>query len=371
MTPRKRRASQSFEPDELSSQRRVTRSRRLTRAHDTAHGNAEVLPDGILNPPLWVDNAFAFNGTGSKTELGAFVDVNMPFDLQNQQGLDGLYGVSAAPMAPPAANVALPPLTIGGRSLSELGIEPSEWPNDQDAVTCHRALALEIEFQKSNPPAIPPSEVEHAPPPKKHGKGYIPVPEPVGQVENLETAHGEPPRQLARFQNNDVGLDKTKENRQRNNEAARKSRHVRDETITNLRRLYTETLAKLYYHRLVAIYQGQDPDIWDKLPEEVRNDLVQTGRRNAEILEEDRKKKKRQADARARSARNEAAKERALLAASAGVAFDHEPYQQEAYEQVQGPFEDGGYLEVNPAENEGDDYLGQGYYGLDFNGGYE
>ncbi|EQK98328.1 hypothetical protein G6O67_000288 [Ophiocordyceps sinensis] len=183
-----------------------------------------------------------------------------------------------------------PPILIAGHSLLELGLEiPSVMGNDE-AARRKRAILDELRYQRDNPPTLPPSKVRDLPP-KEELPPYIEIPaglDPESQ-------------RLIEAENNRIASLAQTIDRKRNNMAAKKSRELRVEGLNGYRKLYLETTAKHFYHRLVDVASGRDPDSWERLPENIRKDMVAVAWRAEEKVQAERNEKKKEAEARARS----------------------------------------------------------------------
>lgn len=101
--------------------------------------------------------------------------------------------------------------------------------------------------------------------------------------------------------------------------AAKKSRAIRLESRDNYRELYMQATARLYFHRLTDAAKGRDPNVWERLPEHIRNDLVDIVRRASQAIDEARAEAKKQDEARKRAERSRIKNERRALREAAGL----------------------------------------------------
>ena len=181
------------------------------------------------------------------------------------------------------------PILVAGHTLLELGCAIPNWVLPEEALRRQRCVANEIEYQKNNPPALPPSRVPDLPP-KQDIADYIEFPEGVDQETRL----------IIEDRNNKIAAEAQKIDRERNNMAAKKSRALRIEARDNYRELLIEAKAELRLVRLMLAAQGFDPAVWDHLAPNVALNLLAQTRGEANTVDARRADVKKREDARRR-----------------------------------------------------------------------
>ncbi|PFH61216.1 hypothetical protein XA68_17971 [Ophiocordyceps unilateralis] len=313
MTSRKRQATRALDVD-LSSciQGHGSRKRRMMTAQNVHQAGLDAAC--FMAFPLVTDGAQGSAVPGPMLPGPALSGPELPgFDNQyidlNQMPAATNY---ARPQAPAAPAPAQPLLLVAGHSMEELGIAiPCYLPDDQSEVL-HRAVHKELEYQRQNPPKLPPSQVPDLPPKK-------------AMPQYLSASHGADDEEIKKVQehNNSVSAKIQRLDRERNNQAAKKSRATRIETLEEYRRLYILTTAMLWYHRLRDAATGLDPDAWERLSPRIRQDLVRMAEDAARAVENDKIETKKRDEAHRRVQRGgqkRTCRRRALAAASRNVA---------------------------------------------------
>lgn len=199
-----------------------------------------------------------------------------------------------------------PPIIVAGHGLLELGLEIPSVLDNEEIVRRRMAVLEELRHQRDNAPRLPPSKVADLPP-KEELPAYIEIP-PGLDPES---------RKLLEEENNRISKLSQDMDRERNNLAAKKSRSLRLEDLAGYRELCAQATAKVFFHRLVDIASGRDPDSWERLPENIRADLVAVIRKAVKKGEDERAAKKKAVDAQVRTQRVHDKK--ALHAAAAGL----------------------------------------------------
>ncbi|POR33882.1 Uncharacterized protein TPAR_05917 [Tolypocladium paradoxum] len=242
-----------------------------------------------------------------------------------------------------------PPIIVAGHTLQELGVGIPNWVLPEEVLRRQQSIANEIEYQKNNPPALPPSRIPDLPP-KKDIPDYLEFPDGVDE----ET------RRIIEDKNNKIASEAQKIDRERNNMAAKKSRALRIEARDNYRELLIEAKAELKLVRLMLAAHGFDPALWDHLAPHVRASLLAQTRGEANAVDARRAELKKREDARKRvermrarnilRAQREAAEAAALQQAQvAPAAHDGEETLQAVSPEVQVATVDGNsgeYLQV-------------------------
>lgn len=139
-------------------------------------------------------------------------------------------------------------LCMGSVPLSELGLGIPSHLSPAQQRTISRRLSAELHRQERNPPALPASNVPDLPPKEMHPQ-YAEVPDDAddGGVERIFAY------------NNEVSQVAQRIDRERNNQAAKKSRETRLEALANLRAMLDGAVAELWWLRLRMIQTGGDP----------------------------------------------------------------------------------------------------------------
>ncbi|PNY29860.1 Uncharacterized protein TCAP_00223 [Tolypocladium capitatum] len=198
----------------------------------------------------------------------------------------GLRSIAPALLMP--YNVQ-PPVLVAGHTLQELGVGIPNWVLPEEVFRRQRSIANEMEYQRSNPPALPPSRIPDLPP-KKDVPDYLEFPDGVDE----ET------RRIIEDRNNKIASEAQKIDRERNNMAAKKSRALRIEARDNYRELLIEAKAELKLVRLMLTAHGFDPAVWDHLAPHVRANLLAQTRGEANAVDARRAELKKREDARKR-----------------------------------------------------------------------
>ena len=289
----KRRASQSLEDEASPSQTgEQPRKRRATGVKDS--------PGPLFDDPT----SIAASGPASTGYYGeqppetpsglpssslppsGLPSLSTPAGIPHGTFVRGLRSIAPALLLPYTAQ---PPILVAGHTLQELGCAVPTWVVPEEALRRQRCIINEIEYQKSNPPALPPSQIPDLPP-KQEIPDYIEFPEGVDE----ET------RRIIEEKNNKIASEAQRIDRERNNMAAKKSRALRIEARDNYRELLIEAKTELKLVRLVLVANGLDPTVWDHLAPNVVLDLMAQTRGEANAVDVRRADVKKREDARRR-----------------------------------------------------------------------
>ncbi|RCI10531.1 hypothetical protein L249_4288 [Ophiocordyceps polyrhachis-furcata BCC 54312] len=271
---RKRLADQIVESSSPQGQRK----KRMMTPQDM------MAPQDMMDPSSFL--AFPFVGEQMPApDLAAFDEQFM--------GFGDLSATSHYPVPQPAT----PPggsslIVVAGHSMGELGIEiPSFLPSNEVEVL-HDAIQQELQYQKENPPKLPPSKVADLPP-KEVLPRYVTMPKGADakMKDEIQT------------ENNRISEEIQRLDRQRNNLAAKKSRALRLEARDMYRQLFIEATAKLFFYRLREAAAGRSPDAWERLSPGVREDLIRLVDQGAREVENDQAEAKKREDALKRRSR--------------------------------------------------------------------
>ena len=110
----------------------------------------------------------------------------------------------------------------------------------------------ELRHQETNPPALPPSQIS-ALPPKEMVEEYLEITDSISEAEKV----------WRREHNNRVSAEIQRIERERNNQAAKKSRETRLESLKVTREMLDEKAAECAWMRLKVIELGGSTDEWD------------------------------------------------------------------------------------------------------------
>jgi hypothetical protein len=122
----------------------------------------------------------------------------------------------------------------------------------------------ELKLQEDNPPALPPSRVAALPAKATAGE-YVEVPEGASEKE----------KDRIRQYNNKIASESQRIDRERNNQAAKKSRETRLEALHNTRQILNRKSAECAWLRLKLISLGGDPTEWEAMDEFMRTRMVE------------------------------------------------------------------------------------------------
>lgn len=164
---------------------------------------------------------------------------------------------------PSRSRTSSPALRMGSCSLDEMlltiphGLAPAEHIRRKDG------LRYEIDFQERNPPVLPPSKVKDLPP-KPFIPDFLKFPEGISHHERLEIES----------RNNKIAAEHQKIDRQRNNQAAKKSRQARLEALNNTRVLLNEKTAECAWFRMKVLALGGNTADWNNVSAGVKARLA-------------------------------------------------------------------------------------------------
>lgn len=157
----------------------------------------------------------------------------------------------------------------------------------------NEALRIEIDFHKSHPPILPPSKVEDLPP-KPFIEDFVRIPEDATAEE----------RRDMEAQNNRIAARHQLVDRQRNNQAAKKSRQARLESLWNTRELLNAKSAECFWFRMKVVALGGSTEEWDQVPANVKARLVKEIASRVENKEKQAADERKAEEAKKRADRN-------------------------------------------------------------------
>lgn len=186
-----------------------------------------------------------------------------------------------------------PTLRMGSCSLDEMllaiphGLASAEHSRRKDA------LQHEIDFQERNPPILPPSQVRDLPP-KPFIPDFLKFPDSISDSERLQIE----------TRNNEIAAEHQKIDRQRNNQAAKKSRQARLEALSNTRVLLNEKTVECAWFRMKVLALGGNTADWGLVPAGVRTRLIKEIDGRVKIVEGEVADVKKREEAKKRADRN-------------------------------------------------------------------
>ncbi|RFU79310.1 hypothetical protein TARUN_2915 [Trichoderma arundinaceum] len=186
-----------------------------------------------------------------------------------------------------------PALRIGSCSLDEMLLTIPHGLATSEHTRRKGALQNEIDFQERNPPVLPPSRVKDLPP-KPFIPDFLKFPDGIGDPERL----------LIETRNNEIAAEHQKIDRQRNNQAAKKSRQARLEALNNTRVLLNEKTAECAWFRMKVLALGGNTADWNVVPAGVKTRLIKDIDGRVKTIEVEVADAKKREEAKKRADRN-------------------------------------------------------------------
>ncbi|CAH0021892.1 unnamed protein product [Clonostachys rhizophaga] len=249
----KRNAPSTAVPDEIQGKRIKTRSD-LSRDVSTTLLKLPI-PGTPIQPPHTLSLPLTQTAiVPSDDPVGLTSSTCSPYgqSYHRQKGTIPLTqmarcGLRIGPIAFEDAKIFLPP-GLGAQDQREI---KDRWQR-------------ELKLQEDNPPALPPSRVAALPAKATAGE-YIEVPEGASEKE----------KDRIRQYNNKIASESQRIDRERNNQAAKKSRETRLEALHNTRQILNRKSAECAWLRLKLISLGGDPTEWEAMDEFMRTRMVE------------------------------------------------------------------------------------------------
>lgn len=154
-------------------------------------------------------------------------------------------------------------LRIGDVPLEDAKLALPQDKSSQEQQAIRAKWQSELQHQESYPPALPPSQVPPLPP-KEILDDYLEVPDGATEEEKVQV----------RARNMDIAAQSQKIDRERNNQAAKKSRVTRLEKLHNTRILLNEKAVECDWMRLKVIQLGGDVGEWDTVEDRVKQRMI-------------------------------------------------------------------------------------------------
>ncbi|KAM0449001.1 hypothetical protein ACHAO4_007957 [Trichoderma viride] len=186
-----------------------------------------------------------------------------------------------------------PALRIGSCSLDEMLLMIPHGLASAELVRRKDDLRYEIDFQERNPPVLPPSKVKDLPP-KPYIQEFHKFPEGISDHERLEIES----------RNNEIAAEHQKIDRQRNNQAAKKSRQARLEALNSTRVLLNEKTAECAWFRMKVLALGGNTADWNNVPAGVKTRLIKEIDGRVKTIETEAADAKKREEAKKRADRN-------------------------------------------------------------------
>ncbi|QYS93942.1 hypothetical protein H0G86_001306 [Trichoderma simmonsii] len=186
-----------------------------------------------------------------------------------------------------------PSLRMGSFSLDEMLLSIPQGLASAEHTRRKDALQHEITFQERNPPILPPSQVQDLPP-KPFIADFLKFPDGISDPERLQIE----------MRNNEIAAEHQKIDRQRNNQAAKKSRQARLEALNNTRVLLNEKTAECAWFRMKVLALGGSTADWNIVPAGVKTRLVKEIDGRVKVVEGEVADAKKREEAKKRADRN-------------------------------------------------------------------
>ncbi|KAM0249845.1 hypothetical protein ACHAQJ_008883 [Trichoderma viride] len=186
-----------------------------------------------------------------------------------------------------------PTLRMGSCSLDEMLLSLPHDLASAEHVRRKDGLRYEIDFQERNPPTLPPSKVKDLPP-KPLIPDFLKFPDGISDHERLEIES----------RNNKIAAEHQKIDRQRNNQAAKKSRQARLEALNNTRVLLNEKTAECAWFRMKVLALGGNTADWNIVPAAVKARLIKEIDGRVKTIEVEVADAKKRDEAKKRADRN-------------------------------------------------------------------
>ncbi|PNP52808.1 hypothetical protein THARTR1_06649 [Trichoderma harzianum] len=184
-------------------------------------------------------------------------------------------------------------LRMGSCSLDEMLLSIPQGLASAEHTRRKDALQHEIGFQERNPPVLPPSQVQDLPP-KPFIADFLKFPDGISDPERLQIE----------MRNNEIAAEHQKIDRQRNNQAAKKSRQARLEALSNTRVLLNEKTAECAWFRMKVLALGGSTADWNMVPAGVKTRLVKEIDGRVKVVEGEVADAKKREEAKKRADRN-------------------------------------------------------------------
>ncbi|KAI5463077.1 hypothetical protein BGZ63DRAFT_452537 [Mariannaea sp. PMI_226] len=201
--------------------------------------------------------------------------------------------------SPPEALVVAAPqpanLRIAGHQIETVGITLPGNLTIEEYQRRREDLRLEIELRRTQAPALPRSTVADLPP-KPPSEPWVPFPDDVDE-ELTEKIMAE---------NNRISADMQRVDRQRNNLAAKKSRHKRLEALENTRKILNDCFVELGWWKLKAISMGVSKHEYANVPQVVKESFLKEVQKDVKEIDDFNDKLRKEEESRRRAERNRA-----------------------------------------------------------------
>ncbi|KAL7933751.1 hypothetical protein V8C35DRAFT_327679 [Trichoderma chlorosporum] len=186
-----------------------------------------------------------------------------------------------------------PSLRMGSCSLDEMLLSLPQGLASAEHARRKDALHYEINYQEHNPPILPPSQVQDLPP-KPFIAEFLKFPDGISDPERLQIEK----------RNNEIAAEHQKIDRQRNNQAAKKSRQARLEALHSTRVLLNEKTAECAWFRMKVLALGGATADWNMVPANVKMRLVKEIDGRVKVIEGEVADTKKREEAKKRADRN-------------------------------------------------------------------
>ncbi|KAH7136516.1 hypothetical protein EDB81DRAFT_902472 [Dactylonectria macrodidyma] len=201
---------------------------------------------------------------------------------------------TATPLAQRSSNA--PQLIGGSYTLQAAGLSiPTNIPA-QEMRRRQAEMERELAYQEANPPALPMSQIPDLPP-KPTAEDWVPFPdEPIPENEHRRIE----------AENNRIAKTNQRIERERNNQAAKKSRQKRLEALGNSQRITYDRSASGDWWRLRAMALGASASDYDEVPQQIKDGMVKVIEQRVTAVDEENENIRKQEEARKRIDRTRA-----------------------------------------------------------------
>ncbi|KAG6007907.1 hypothetical protein E4U21_005385 [Claviceps maximensis] len=179
-----------------------------------------------------------------------------------------------------------------GYTFKDLKIEFGV-PNHGDTRQAQLRAVKRLEYLTENPPVLPENTVEEMHP-KQVFPDYVKLADDASKAEQL----------AAEKINNEIAAESLKVDRERNNEAAKRSRRLKNENLENANNLLVQNALHIAWLEAQLSAIGGRPDAFDSINVNIKQRLYGKIRDSRDSFYEKRKKEKSKRDTKRRSEHN-------------------------------------------------------------------
>ncbi|CAM1511182.1 Fc.00g086950.m01.CDS01 [Cosmosporella sp. VM-42] len=176
-------------------------------------------------------------------------------------------------------------LRIGGALIEDAGLKI---PQVSEAESLRRKgeLEAELEYQREHPPHLPRSRIVDLEEKPRHAPWH----------EIPDNCSDEERKRLTKL-NNAIATENQKIERDRNNQAAKKSRQKRLEALNDTRKILNEKAAECDWWRMRAMTLGASAKEWEQVPRQVKVAMVKEISNRVDVIHQFHEEEKKREDA--------------------------------------------------------------------------